>query len=211
MFKVLTNGCETTRGSKYSAAVDLFLSEKVESIQSNVFGGLAVKVSGYENKYAVNEHGYIFSFSKKGTVKTVRKLKQKTRRDGYKSVVLYKHGSKKDMSVHRIVMLSFEKYKSLCKNVVNHINNMRDDNRLENLEWTTHAGNARHRDLQGRGFDLSNFNRNTKRKLKETEIKEIINLLQDGRIMQKDIAKKYGVSKQTITNIKQGNTYGELI
>jgi len=27
MFKVLTNGCETTRGSKYSAAVDLFASK----------------------------------------------------------------------------------------------------------------------------------------------------------------------------------------
>ena len=29
MFKVLTKGCEPTRGSKYSACVDLYASEEV--------------------------------------------------------------------------------------------------------------------------------------------------------------------------------------
>ena len=211
MLKVLCEGCAPTKGSEFSAGVDLFIKENLDYIQSETFGGVAVKVKGYEKQYVLNEKGDIFSLPREGTKRKIIKLKQKTKKDGYKEVSLYKDGLRKSFLVHRLVMLSFAKFKSKKLNVVNHLNNNRGDNKLQNLEWTTSKGNALHRDRQGRGFNFAEFNRATKRKLTENDIVEILELLKSRTILQKEIAKRYGVTKQVITNIKQGVGYVDVL
>jgi len=48
------------------------------------------------------------------------------------------------MFVHRLVCLTFNGKAPNGRNVVNHINNKRNDNRPENLEWTTQGDNNIH-------------------------------------------------------------------
>lgn len=93
-------------------------------------------VIGYEGLYKVSENGDILS--------TVRKkhiiLKPKLDKYGYLTINLYKNGIRKTHKVHRLVYYSFnrEADKSLC---INHINEIKHDDRLENLEAVSIAYN----------------------------------------------------------------------
>jgi hypothetical protein len=93
-------------------------------------------IEGYEDLYMINRNGDIIS------KKTGNKLKYHYHKQGYLLVNLYKHWTNgKLCKVHRLLAIAFlpnpNKYR-----VVNHKNGIKDDNRLENLEWCTHKHNT---------------------------------------------------------------------
>ena len=93
-------------------------------------------IKDYEG-YFINERGEVWS-----TVKNPhRMLKQANDGRGYKNVTVYSNSMKKIYKVHRLVA---EAYISNPLNlpVVNHINGVKNDNRVENLEWTTQQRNS---------------------------------------------------------------------
>ena len=63
-------------------------------------------------------------------------LKQSYYSNGYTFVLLYNGNNKKSCLVHRLVLENFQPCINMKELQVNHINCIRDDNRLENLEWT---------------------------------------------------------------------------
>ena len=90
------------------------------------------------NNYAVSDLGQIKN------VKTGRILSQHLRpNDGYLQVTLWQNGKGKSFPVHRLVALNFLKNDN-DSNIVNHINGIKVDNRLENLEWCSHSENNYH-------------------------------------------------------------------
>ncbi|MDO7487023.1 NUMOD4 motif-containing HNH endonuclease [Peribacillus frigoritolerans] len=106
---------------------------------------------GFES-YEVSSFGRIRSLDRysraKGGSKQLRKgkiLAQRTDKDGYKQVTLWKDGKHKTYQSHRLVALAFiHNYSPNEKIEVHHINNIRDDNNISNLEWVTHAENMAH-------------------------------------------------------------------
>lgn len=111
-----------------------------------IFGGNCVEVwkdiFGYEGLYQVSNLGNVRSLNW-GNRHIVRNLYLKPHRNGYFQVELSKDGSKKMFTVHRLVAIHFvEGYADGL--VVNHINENKQDNRSENLEWCTISQNARH-------------------------------------------------------------------
>lgn len=91
-------------------------------------------IEGYEGYYQV---------SNEGIVKSLRRnkiLKPYTNR-GYEYVVFSVGNKRKTIRVHRLVAEAFIPNPQ-NKPCVDHINTVRNDNRVENLRWTTHKENS---------------------------------------------------------------------
>lgn len=96
-------------------------------------------IEGYEGKYQVSNEGRVKALAWKGNgigcSQNEHILRQNDLR-GYKRVGLSKEGVVKWYSVHRLVAKAFIPNPNNYP-VIDHINTIRDDNRVENLRWTT--------------------------------------------------------------------------
>jgi hypothetical protein len=86
-----------------------------------------------------------YSVSNFGNVKNIitgRLLKLRIGRHGYCRVNLYKDGIRKTMEIHKLVAEAFleNPQKKRC---VDHINNDRTNNKVDNLRFATHSENRR--------------------------------------------------------------------
>lgn len=87
-------------------------------------------IDGFENEYLISSGWDVYS------IRTKKVLKPKINHTGYYRVHLSAHGTHKYCSIHRLVANAFipNEYN---KPTVNHKNENKTDNRVENLEWMT--------------------------------------------------------------------------
>lgn len=99
-------------------------------------------VVGYEGLYEVSSVGRVNNVCKSVIVPSFRYS------DGYLAVNLYKERNRKMRSIHSLIAEAFINNSYRDKRlVVNHINFIRDDNRLENLEVVTQRENSNQKHL----------------------------------------------------------------
>ena len=100
-------------------------------------------VVGYEGLYEVSNLGRIRSLKDNHGKSRMRYLKLSKASTGYFCVPMCKDGAEKRISVHRIVAKAFIPNPDNLE-TVNHKNEIKTDNRVENLEWMTLADQNRH-------------------------------------------------------------------
>ncbi|GAB4165880.1 MAG: hypothetical protein Tsb0033_27770 [Winogradskyella sp.] len=108
-----------------------------------------VDIIGHEGLYQINRLGklrsvdrYVKGRNGKRLIKGKEKNAFKTT-NGYMHTTLYKNNKGKKHSIHRLLAVHFIPNPD-SKPCVNHINGIKHDNRLENLEWVTISENHRH-------------------------------------------------------------------
>jgi len=127
----------------------------------------------------------------------------------WRVTIWYKNGIRVTESIHRLVALYFIPNDNPdLKNQVNHKDGNKNNNSVENLEWVSQKENMRHRiDVLGieswkKGKDC-NFTI-----LTEEQVKQIPNLMLN--ITQTEIARRFNVTKSTISEIVAGRSWSHL-
>lgn len=154
-------------------------------------------VHGYENKYKVSTLGRVVH------LRFNRELGGWLDRDGYRKFGLYSDAGKLRLHLsHRIVMATFIG-PSLLQ--VNHKNLVKDDNRLETLEYVTlHENVLRARAALGSWGLKNEFHPNTK--VSFAEMVEILFML-IYKVPQKNISIGYGIREDYIKGLKRRTDY----
>ena len=96
-------------------------------------------IKGYEGLYEISNLGRVKSLNYKGTGKE-KILKNTENSKGYLMVCLTKNGKQKLFKIHRLVAEAFIPNPE-NKPCIDHINTIKNDNRVENLRWVTNEEN----------------------------------------------------------------------
>jgi hypothetical protein len=159
------------------------------------------KIIGYENYYISNMSNVINAKNNK-----TKLLKIYIPKDGYSSIVLYKNNNRKMFNIHRLVALAFIPNPQ-NKPCVNHINGIKNDNRIENLEWCSYSENEIHsKNILNKKYNGVKGVKNHNNKLKERDVFEI----RKSNLSQRTLAKKYNVCKSTIKKILDRKSWNHI-
>ena len=143
----IAQGC----GAQETAVFYKALQEEVEQTKTvDAVEVVRKPVRGYEGLYEVDRFGRVFGIDRTITVtdhgrcyvKPIcgKQLKQSLHTEGYKTVGLTKDGKTKTVFVHRIVADAFI-YNPLDLPMVNHKDEDKTNNCVENLEWCSASYN----------------------------------------------------------------------
>ncbi len=159
-----------------------------------------MKAIPFATNYRVDIEGNVYA--RKGKMTPI------VTRQGYLRLKLHcDDGSYKAFLVHRLVALTYLENPE-GKSEVNHINGVKSDNRLTNLEWNTRTENQKH--SHRIGLRSNHGEGNPRSILTSEQVIEIYHRLFKGE-RACDIKPDYGVSQSIIEGIRSKHCWKELL
>lgn len=166
-------------------------------------------VVGYEGFYKISNIGNVKSLSRTILKNGIYPFKSKEKNlknrfnNNYYYVTLCKNNTYKTFRNHRLIAMAFIPNPN-NKPMVNHINGIKTDNRIENLEWCTSKENVNH--AISTGLINQNGVNSINSRLTEKEILEIRSL----NLPHLEISEKYNISKSYVSSIKRRRTWKHI-
>lgn len=170
-------------------------------------------ISEFEGIYEISNYGRVKRLQRvavrgPGTVRTLKELIRKTRlNQGYETLFLKNGAVNKNVKIHRLVAQEFIDNPH-SKIEVNHKDGNKTNNYVGNLEWCTRKENAVHAFRNGlikfrKGQECLNA------KLSNEKVIDIKKRIGAG-VSSVIIGEKFGVSKNTINDIKFNRTWTHI-
>ena len=164
------------------------------------------KINGFEN-YEISNLGRVKSLPRLvknhyGFLKNLKEkiLKNHISKTGYYVVDLKCNYKRKTFKIHRLIAIHFIDNKE-NKGFVNHINGIKIDNNINNLEWCTIKENNYHAQVTGLKND-SGVN-NSKSKININDV----NFIRNSTLKLKELALMFNMNQSTISKIRLHKTY----
>lgn len=161
-------------------------------------------IEGFEGWYQVSNLGRVRSVDRKYCRGIV--LKPLKTQDGYHKIHLSKRRVQYSKLIHRLVAQTFLK-NDLNLPEVNHINGVKTDNSVENLEWVSHSENIKHsyRILGNKSPRSGLFGKDNPifgKRGKDCKNSKMVQQIYNGNV----VAEFYGTCEASrLTKVSQGN------
>lgn len=199
-FRVFFNSSYIVKVSNLGSNYDIELCSNIEKTlndylllnykYNNEDGWL--DVVGYEGLYKVNSNGDVKSINYNRTGQS-KLLKCAIDRYGYYIVNLYKNQKRKTFRVHRIVAQAFMPNDDANNTLINHKDENKLNNRVENLEWCNAKYNI--------NYSIRKYKGVNPKKIIQMDMNEIV--VQEWDSISK-AANSLGYSKSSISNCCRG-------
>lgn len=174
-------------------------------------------IKGFEGLYAITKQGRIWSYPKIqlfGTQNSAqihsggRFLIPVLGKNPYYRIGLHKKGKRYNPTLHRLLALTYIP-NPLNLPQVNHINGVKTDNRIKNLEWCTEKQNSQHAVRIGliKGTSMPG-EKHPMAKLTYKEVLEIREKYELG-YRNAELGRMYKVHRSNIRNIVMGKTWNK--
>ena len=163
-------------------------------------------IPGYE-KYEASTLGKIRSLNYLRTGK-IKELKQGKSKLGYLFVVLCDNSKNKRFAVHQLIALTFLENSNNWKEV-NHIDSNKQNNQVDNLEWSTRSLNIRH-SVKAGTFNVLHGEKNGNSKLTNDQVIQIKKHLLEGILSGQQIAEKCNTNKCRVSDIKTQRSWKHI-
>ena len=175
-----------------------------------------ISIRDYEGFYDISNFGVVKGLARQVPWKTsVRTMKEKIMKysieDGYRRVGLCKGGHQTKISIHRMVAEAFIP-NPLNLPEVNHIDGIKTNNVVTNLEWCTDSYNKKHAYDTGLKKSPEGLNQGIKHgmsKLVDDNVLLVLRLLELG-LSQYKIAKIVGINQSGISRIKNNKLWHHI-
>jgi len=158
-------------------------------------------ILNYEGYYQISNYGRVKSLKRSyytGGKWEERIYKVRLTNNGYEYARLSKNNKRKNYPIHRLVAIHFI-VNPKNKPEINHIDGVKNNNYVNNLEWCTSSENKRH------AFKIGlNNNKGEKHfasKLTQNEVDTIRQKLSNG-VRGIDLSNEYNVAQSAISKIK---------
>lgn len=152
-------------------------------------------VKDFEGLYQVSNLGNVKRLKGKGCV-SERLIARSVNKFGYIYIGLHNKGIYRKIKAHRLVATAFIDNTN-NKKTINHINGIKTDNKVENLEWCTFLENKQH--AVNTGLTNTKGVKHYFCKLSEEQVLEIREIGFSKSIAY--LSRKYGVSQTNISKI----------
>lgn len=173
---------------------------------------------GFEGIYEVSSLGRVRTYRALGSHgptfgklnKEPRLLKPISQPNGYCKINFQKDGRHKGYWYHRLLAETFIPNPNNLPEV-NHINGIKSDNRLDNLEWVSHEGNRHHAVAMGLWKHNPRYGeKHGNAKLNNEKVRAMRNAYSEGVIIA-ELARRFKVSSRTVSLIVKGKAWPHLL
>jgi hypothetical protein len=186
----------------------LFMGKGIKNLEGEIWKD----VLGREGEYQVSNFGRVKSLERRSAHKKIhnRIIKEKILKPYlgiyYSVYFAKKEGVSKGKLVHRLIAIAFIPNPK-NKYAVNHINGVKTDNRIENLEWCTKGENERHAyKVCGKINALRKLTPDDVQYIRKHHIKGVGSRKGTTPIL----ALKFNVCSKTIRNVTNGKNYSTI-
>lgn len=135
--------------------METLTKDEIKQITKNVQKSMYIGYGDYDEQfkqvfidnnptsYIISSHGRLFNSNYHGIKNNFQRMTTRLDKDGYEVSIVTINGKSKTVKIHRLVAIAFIKNHD-NKPEVNHIDGVKINNGIWNLEWVTGKENIRH-------------------------------------------------------------------